>query len=88
MRRSPHPTPFFCAKRFSIYFKLPDIRYDPLMDDRPVLMHDAVFKPQFSATCSLLNFTHIFKLVLDIFCRKMALSVGVYFLANAEEHFV
>ena len=60
----------------------------PLMGDRPVLMLHSVFNPQLSATCSVLKFMQIFELDLDIRCRKMALSVGVYFLANAEEHFV
>jgi hypothetical protein len=58
-----------------------------LMGDWPVLMHHAILKPQFSATCSVLNFVHIFELDLDIRFHKMALSVGVYFLTNAQEHF-
>jgi hypothetical protein len=58
-----------------------------LMRDQPFVMLHAVFKPQLSATKSFLNFIHIFELDLDICCRKLALSVGVFFLANAE-HFV
>jgi hypothetical protein len=56
----------------------------PLMGDQPVVMPHAVFKPQLSATCSFLHFMHIFELGLDICCRKLVLSVGVFFLANAE----
>ena len=85
MRRLP---PFFCAEFFSIFLNRQAFGETPLMGDRSVLMHHSVFKPQLSATCSVLNFMHSFELDLDIRCRKMALSVGVYFLANAEEHFV
>ena len=81
-------SPLFCAESFSIYFKLSDIRYDTF-DGRSVgLMHHSVFNPQLSATCSVLKFMQTFELDLDIRWRKMALSVGVYLLADAEEHFV
>jgi hypothetical protein len=82
------PPPSFVLKVFPFILNCQTFGTILLMGDRAVLMHHAVFKPQLSATCSVLNFRHIFELDLNICCRKMALSVSMYLLANAEEHFV
>jgi hypothetical protein len=79
---------YFVLKVFPFTLNCQTFGTIPLMGDRPVLMHHAVFKLQLSATCSVLNFMYIIELDFYMCFRKMAVSVGVHFLANAEQHFV
>lgn len=80
------PRLFFVLKVLSFIFNCQAFGTISLMEDRQVLMLDAVFKLQPCATCTVLNFMRVFE--LDTCCRKMALSVGLHVLAYAEEHFV
>ena len=83
MKCLPH---LFVLKVLPFIFNCQPFSTISLMEDRQGLMLDVVSKLQLYATCTLLNFMRVFE--LDACCRKTALSVGLYVLAYAEEHFV